>query len=125
MKIFLLIFTLFLGAQQALAADQPVPAPTPLPAPESRAVEVKFYGGLTGFDDGAYRVLKSAMASLLADGVLEQFKTTFWGREGGSTFCVELGHDPKLKIEQVTYILGSIQPRFNSFYEYTPLEKCP
>ncbi len=126
MKFLFLVLAFMLNAEISLAAGEPVPTPpTPAPQIEQRAVEINFYGGLTGFDEAAYRTLKSSLALLLAEGVLDQFKTSFWGREGGSTFCVELGRDPKLKIDAVTSILGSIQPRYNSYYMYSTLEKCP
>ena len=113
--------TLVPSLVQSLA---PSALPSPVPAPETRAIEVSFFGGLTGFDEGAYRALKSSVAALLAEGIIDQFKTTFWGREGGSSFCVELSRDSKIGIEQVTQMLGAIHPRDNSVYKYVLVEKC-
>jgi hypothetical protein len=108
----------------ALPMPLPSPQPTPVAAPEARALEVRFFGGLTGFDDAAYRTVKSIVASLLSEGAIDQFKTSFWGREGGSSFCIELSPTTPIKIEQITQMLAAIHPKDNSVYKYTEVEKC-
>ncbi len=64
MKMLFLIFALLLNSKISLAAT------------ENKAVEVSFFGGLTGFDQSAYQAVKAAMASLLVEGVIDQFKTS-------------------------------------------------
>lgn len=91
---------------------------------ENRAVEIKFYGGLTGFDEGAYRAVKSSLTSFIVEGVVDHYITRAVGLEGGSTICVELGVDPKLSIEPILKVLRSIQPGENSFYRFSPILNC-
>ncbi len=107
-------------------APSPAPgtAPSPMPPQVARAVEVRFFGGLTGFDDAAYRTVKSLVASLLSEGVIDQFKTSFWGREGGSSFCIELSPTTDVTAEHITQLLAAIHPKDNSVYKYTIVEKC-
>ena len=129
MKTFAIIILLLLSAEfsrasERIAAPPPAPVPAPQPAALQRAVEVSFFGGLTGFDKGGYRAVRSSMAALLAEGVVDQFKTTYWGKEGGSSFCVELTHDLTVGIEQVTQVLEAVHPSQNSVYSYVVVEKC-
>jgi hypothetical protein len=128
MKLLLLslaLMTSFEVTGQISRADSlPAPSPTPEPAPVARAIEVRFFGGLTGFDDAAYRTVKSLMASLLSEGVIDQFKTSFWGREGGSSFCIELSPTTQVTTLQITQMLAAIHPKDNSVYKFTPVEKC-
>lgn len=91
---------------------------------ENRAVLVRFFGGLTGFDQAAYRAIKSSMASLIVDGIVTQFKTTEIGLEGGSEFCVELNNDPNQKVETVLNILQAIKPTAVSVYSYESKTTC-
>lgn len=91
---------------------------------ENRAVQVRFFGGLTGFDEGAYRAIKSSMASLLVDGMINHFVTTEVGLEGGSEFCVELNNNPDLKIEIVTRILSTIKPSDVTTYSFEEKVSC-
>ncbi|MBL7543342.1 MAG: hypothetical protein JNL11_05970 [Bdellovibrionaceae bacterium] len=96
-------------------------APLPL---ENRAVRVRVMGGFTGFDADAYRIVRSGMAFLLADGVIDHFITREWGHEGGHEFCVELNPDPTFKIERITNMLAAIKPGKNTIYEYEAVLSC-
>ena len=122
MKIFVLILAVLMTAEFSLA-DVP-PNPLPVPRTQSGAVEVDFFGGLTGYDKSAYRAVKSLVASLISDGVIDQLKTTFWGREGGSSFCVELSRDAKMTPAEVVQLLGAVHPRDDSVYKVVIVEKC-
>lgn len=95
-----------------------------LPVEENRAVMVRFFGGITGFDEAAYRTVKASIASLITEGVVAQFKTTQFGLEGGSEFCVELGLNPEDKIERVLKILQSIKPSDITVYNYDQRLNC-
>ncbi len=124
MKILAVLFTtIILNASLSLASPE-TPTPTPTPAPEMRAIEVSFFGGIAGFDDVAYKAVKSLMGTLLAEGTIDQYKTTFWGREGGSSFCIELSSKPKSTLTQIAQMLGAIHPRDNSVYEFSSVVKC-
>lgn len=92
--------------------------------PESRAVEVHFFGGITGFDEPSYKVLKAAMASLLIEGVIDHYITTGRGMEGGSSFCVELSSNPAVTLDKVTEILKTIRPVNQTVYKYSPITAC-
>ncbi len=95
------------------------------PAPASgRAVVIRLMGGITGFDENAYKVVRSSMAALLAQGVLDQFVTTSWGREGGHEFCVELNPDPSLNIDMIVNMLKTVHPGNNTIYEQRIQDTC-
>ncbi|MBX9766672.1 MAG: hypothetical protein K2X47_05320 [Bdellovibrionales bacterium] len=91
---------------------------------ELRAVEVSYFGGITGFDKAGYKTLRAAIGSLIADGTVAQFKTTAVGMEGGSTFCVELADDPTLKISAITDLLEIIKPSAITVYSHNLLRTC-
>lgn len=91
---------------------------------ENRAVIVKFMGGFTGFDADAYRMVRGGIASLLAEGIVDQFITTSWGFEGGNDFCVELNPDPMFKIERVINMLAAVKPANQTVFHYTAVVSC-
>lgn len=115
MKLFIVFILLFSGLSSF--ADDVTP-------PENRAVVVRFFGGFTGFDPDAYRVVRSSMASLLAEGIIDHFITTSWGREGGVEFCVQLGQDPSLSVDRIVNMLIVIHPGNNSIYEHELQPSC-
>jgi hypothetical protein len=118
MKSTLCVFLLLIGLSQASLAES-------LPqAPENRAVTVRFFGGLTGFDHGAYRAIKSSMASLIVDGLVNKFITTTIGLEGGSEFCVELNSNPDLKVATILEVLKTIKPSQISIYSFEEKVSC-
>jgi hypothetical protein len=114
MKLILTL-TLFFGLQCFAGEAEPE---------NNRAIEVKFYGGITGFDAGAYRALKAAMTSFIVDGTVDHFITRAVGREGGSTFCVELNPNPALTLDPILKVLNCIHPADNSYYVFTPIATC-
>ncbi len=79
------------------------------PKEEMRAVNINFFGGFTGFDPNSYKILKTALANLLAEGIIDHYITTGWGFEGGTSICVELTKDPVITINKVTDILQVIK----------------
>lgn len=91
---------------------------------ENRAVRVRVMGGFTGFDADAYRVVRSAMASLIVEGVVDQFVTREWGLEGGAEFCVELNPDPTFSVDRITNMLTSVHPGKNTIYEFNVILSC-
>lgn len=115
MKRLMLTFLLIAYAAVSEAATLPM---------ENRAVRVRVMGGITGFDADAYRVIRSAIAGLLADGVIDHFVTREWGHEGGHEFCVELNPDPLLSVDRITNLLASVHPGKNTIYEYDPILSC-
>lgn len=118
MKSTICIILLLIGLSQASLAES-------LPQmPENRAVTVRFFGGLTGFDHGAYRAIKSSMASLLVEGLVNKFVTTTIGLEGGSEFCVELNTNPDLKVSIISEILKTIKPSEISIYSFEEKVSC-
>lgn len=125
-SIFGSLIALFMAfsafATSARANDADIPANGTVPAP--RAVEVQFFGGITGFDAPSYKVLKAALASLLVEGVIDHYITTARGMEGGSSFCVELTNDPSVTLDKVTEILKTIKPVNQTIYKYSPAATC-
>ena len=91
---------------------------------ELRAVQVKYFGGITGFDKAGFRTLKSAIAGLVADGTIAHFKTTEVGMEGGGAFCLQLNDDPQEKITTVTDMLDTIKPSAITIYSQDLLKAC-
>ena len=91
---------------------------------ENRAVEVQFMGGFTGFDPEAYQVLRSSIAYLIAEGVIDHFITTAWGREGGHNFCIQLNQDPNFTLEPIIKMLSAIHPGNNTIYSYKEVPTC-
>jgi hypothetical protein len=91
---------------------------------ELRAVEVSYFGGITGFDEAGYKALRSAIGHLVAEGTLAQFRTTSVGMEGGGSFCVELSGDPKLKVTAITNVLEAIKPSAITVYSHDLRLKC-
>ena len=116
--ISLLAITTGFYVSGALAQDPPPSIQ------ELRAVEVRYFGGITGFDQAGYRTLKSAIGGMVADGTLAHFETTAVGMEGGSSFCVELSGDPALKINLVTDVLDTIKPSAITIYNYDLKLSC-
>lgn len=113
---FLIVFALFFSAM-SLRADS-------LPADENRAVVVKVLGGFTGFDPDGYKVVRSAMATLIVDGVVDHFITRAYGHEGGHEFCVELTPDPAISISKITKMLLVIKPANRTIYEFEEVVSC-
>lgn len=99
-------------------------SPVTEPSPENRGVNISFFGGITGFDQSAYKALKAAMASLIVEGVVDHYVTTSWGLEGGTSFCVQLSKDPKVKLEQITHMLRAIKPADQSVYKFSAVPYC-
>ncbi len=95
-----------------------------IPVEENRAVNVNFFGGITGFDQNAYKALKASMATLLVEGTIDHYVTTGHGFEGGTSFCVELTKDPTLAINKVTDVLRVIKPVDQSVYSYSLTKTC-
>ncbi|MEK6773686.1 MAG: hypothetical protein AABY64_07080 [Bdellovibrionota bacterium] len=95
-----------------------------IPAEENRAVNVNFFGGITGFDQNAYKALKASMSTLLVEGTIDHYVTTGHGFEGGTSFCVELTKDPALTINKVTDLLQVIKPIDQSIYTYSVTKSC-
>lgn len=89
-----------------------------------RAIHVKFFGGITGFDQSAYKVLKSVVASYIAEGIIDHYITTSVGLEGGSSFCIELSVNPTLRLEPILASLSSIRPSGYSIYEFQTQLGC-
>lgn len=80
------------------------------PGEEPRAVRVSVLGGIMGFDAAAYRAVRTALGTLIADGVLDRFEMYSVGLEGGGRMCVELGRSPALAVELIEQALAGIQP---------------
>ncbi len=102
-------------------ATSPVP---PIDANSDRAVNISFFGGITGFDQNAYKTVKAAMAMLIVEGVVDHYVTTSWGMEGGSSFCVELSKDLNITADRVTHLLRTIKPADQSIYKYSVAKNC-
>lgn len=112
---------LFMGALLVLAST---PSFAQVSIMELRAVEVSYFGGITGFDRAGYKTLRAAIGSMVADGTVAQFRTTAVGMEGGSSFCVELSEDPNLKISAITEVLETIKPSAITVYSHNLLRTC-
>jgi hypothetical protein len=126
MKLISMGLTLILALQtfgDGVAFAETAP-PQPDQPVEARAVEVKFFGGIAGYDAGAYRLVRAGVAALIVEGVVDQFVTMSWGREGGSQFCLELSPLPELKIDRITSMLSAIKPGNNVVYSYQAVSKC-
>ena len=89
-----------------------------------RAIQVKFFGGITGFDPGAYKAVRATVSAFIAEGTVDHFITTSVGLEGGSSFCIELSPNPALNLEPILGALRSIHPTSNSVYSFEASESC-
>lgn len=119
-KNLLVIFFISLVSFSSFATNTSDEQPTE----EMRAVNINFFGGFTGFDPNSYKILKTALANLLAEGIIDHYITTGWGFEGGTSICVELTKDPVITINKVTDILQVIKPVNNTIYNYSLTKSC-
>ncbi|MBX9766670.1 MAG: hypothetical protein K2X47_05310 [Bdellovibrionales bacterium] len=108
----------------ACAVSSAIPAAAQVSIQELRAVEVNYYGGITGFDEAGYKTLKSAIGAMVSNGTISQFITKAVGLEGGSTFCVELNGNPNLKVNAITDVLETIHPSAVTIYNHNLLLDC-
>jgi hypothetical protein len=120
MKNLVIVLLLISG----FASASSIITPKPTPDAEKRAVAIKYLGGFTGFDADGYKVVRSAMASLVVEGVVDHFVTTSWGFEGGNDLCVELNPDPAFSLDRITNMLAAIQPRNNTIFSYEEQVNC-
>lgn len=121
-KLFLPLFLIV--AVVASGASAQVRNPNLDPSIEPRALEIKFFGGITGFDETAYKMLRSTIGQLFSEGTLSKVVTTEWGKDWGRTFCVELEHNPNVKIETVVNHLKVLKPSDVTIYSYQAINKC-
>lgn len=120
-KILFGIFCILVAPLMVWASspDDEVPA-----IQELRAVEVSFFGGITGFDRAGYKTLQSSIANLIVEGKIANYITTAIGKEGGSSFCVELINNPDFSISVITDVLDVIRPSAITIYKYELVKKC-
>ncbi len=119
-KNLLVIFFISLVSFSSFAKDTSAEQP----GEEMRAININFFGGFTGFDPNSYKILKTALANLLVEGVIDHYITTGWGFEGGTSICVELTKDPVITISKITDILQVIKPVNNTIYNYSLTKAC-
>lgn len=127
MMVVSTVFTFILLASNAqaslnnksttISADEPI-------IEDSRAININFFGGFTGFDPISFKLFKTGIANLIVEGVVDHYITTGWGLEGGNSFCVELSKDPNVKMSRVTDMLQVIKPTNNTIYNYSVIKSC-
>lgn len=119
MKLIIALSFLFLGIFVSVSVMGEVPKTT-----ENRAIIIKFFGGITGFDANAYKVMRTSMAALVAEGSVDQFITRAWGYEGGAEICLELNPDPSLTLDNIIKMLAVIKPDSRTIFNYQPVINC-
>lgn len=119
------VFIKFIGVAAVLCATQVKAQIIPENDPAFRAVNIKFFGGFTGFDADAYKVFRASLGQMFIQGQVTKLITMEIGKEGGASFCVEL--DPTQKEMTTKDVLGPlrvIKPSEVTIYKYEILKEC-